>query len=331
MTAAGKYLLEGQAEALMLRALRLARRGELDAHPNPMVGAVIADDSGLILGEGWHRQYGHGHAEVNAVADARKNGVTDFTDKTIFVTLEPCSHYGKTPPCARLLADLRFKRVVIGGVDPNPKVSGRGIEILRQAGIEVQMASEEVQQACAELNDKFLFACTHPDRPFITLKWAQNGVPDLKPPSVEAIRGQISTPTTLTLTHRLRAIYDAILVGSGTVLADNPSLTTRCYAGKDPLRVILDRRSRVSPDAKVFADDNVAYFSDHYRPDLPAQIQHPGDKDFLKTLLSMGITSLLVEGGAEILNYFISHNLYDTIRVEYKTAQGNKILELKRQ
>lgn len=273
----------------MRRAIELARHGELDASPNPMVGAVIVAPDGRIIGEGWHRRCGEGHAEVNAVASVSDKSL--LTDCTMYVTLEPCSHYGKTPPCARLIIEKGIPRVVVGTVDPFSKVSGRGIGMLREAGVEVTVGM--LADECTAINDKFFTAHTL-RRPFITLKWAES--------ADGYIDGQISTPLTSVEVHHLRATHDAILVGSGTWLADKPSLTTRHFAGHSPLRVVLDRRGRISDGE---ADDRTILLRDY-----------PTLTDAMHSLYERGVTSLLVEGGAEVLRSFLDEGLYDRIRIE---------------
>lgn len=275
-------------ERYMRRALCLAGNGLLDASPNPMVGAVLVDPSGKIIGEGWHRRCGEGHAEVNAVASVADTSL--LRNATMYVTLEPCSHYGKTPPCASLIIEKGIPRVVIGCLDPFEKVAGRGVRMLKDAGVEVVTGC--LEKECLELNEKFV-ASHRRKRPFVTLKWAES--------ADGYIDGKISTPLTSMLTHRLRATHDAILVGSGTVLADNPRLDTRLYAGHSPLRVILDRRGRVK--------DAVDGTTIIYR-------EFSSLNDVLEDLYKRGITSVLVEGGAELHRSFIDSGLWDAMRVE---------------
>lgn len=272
----------------MRRALCLAGNGLLDASPNPMVGAVLVDPSGKIIGEGWHRRCGEGHAEVNAVASVADTSL--LRNATMYVTLEPCSHYGKTPPCASLIIEKGIPRVVIGCLDPFEKVAGRGVRMLKDAGVEVVTGC--LEKECLELNEKFV-ASHRRKRPFVTLKWAES--------ADGYIDGKISTPLTSMLTHRLRATHDAILVGSGTVLADNPRLDTRLYAGHSPLRVILDRRGRVK--------DAVDGTTIIYR-------EFSSLNDVLEDLYKRGITSVLVEGGAELHRSFIDSGLWDAMRIE---------------
>ncbi|MCM1522545.1 MAG: bifunctional diaminohydroxyphosphoribosylaminopyrimidine deaminase/5-amino-6-(5-phosphoribosylamino)uracil reductase RibD [Muribaculaceae bacterium] len=271
----------------MWRALELARHGLLDASPNPMVGAVIVSHDGKIIGEGWHRRCGEGHAEVNAVASVKDE--RELRDSTMYVTLEPCAHYGKTPPCAKLIIDKGIPSVVVGCHDPFAKVSGRGIEMLREAGVEVVVGV--LEEECRAINIKFMTAHTD-KRPFITLKWAESadGYMD----------GKISTPLNSVAVHRLRAMYDAILVGSGTWLADSPTLSTRLYAGKSPRRVVLDRRGR------LFTPDDVIALRDY--TSLHEAV------NFLYS--EHGITSLLIEGGPTVLQAFLDEGLYDRIRIE---------------
>lgn len=276
-------------EKYMRRALQLAANGLLDASPNPMVGAVIVSPDGRIIGEGWHRKCGEGHAEVNAVASVKNP--EELETATMYVTLEPCSHWGRTPPCAQLIIDRRIPRVVVGCLDPFVKVAGRGVRMLREAGVEVVTGC--LEKECKELNRRFMTAHTQ-GRPFITLKWAES-----KDGYMDA---RISTPLSAVAVHKLRAMHDAILVGSGTWIADNPSLTTRLYAGKSPVRVILDRRGRIS-DADV--DEDIMIFRDYN--DLG---------EVMKTLYERGISSLLVEGGAAVLTSFIEAGLWDDIRIE---------------
>ncbi len=279
----------------MRRAIELAAHGRLDASPNPMVGAVIVSPSGEIIGEGWHRRCGEGHAEVNAVASVAET--SRLHDSTMYVTLEPCSHYGKTPPCASLIINKGIPRVLIGTLDPFEKVSGRGVAMLRDAGVEV--VTGLLERECRELNKKFFTAHTL-RRPFITLKWAES--------ADGYIDGKISTPLTSVLVHELRASHDAILVGSNTFLIDNPGLDNRLFAGKSPRRVVLDRRGRIE---KAEGVDVLSGY--------------PSLGELVGGMYHDGITSLLVEGGSEVLGSFIADGLWDEIRVEksLRVINGN--------
>lgn len=269
-------------EAYMRRCLQLAANGMQNARPNPMVGAVIVAPDGRIIGEGYHVRCGGGHAEVNTFASVRAADERLLPESTIYVSLEPCSHYGKTPPCAELIIRKGVRRVVCGCVDPFAKVSGRGIEMIRLAGIDVTVGV--LEKECLELNRKFVtFNTLH--RPYILLKWAQtadgfighspeSGLPPLA----------ISTPFTKMLVHKLRSEYDAILVGRVTDETEHPQLNVRLWAGNSPQRIVLSRGTS------------------------PQQI--------LDELYNEKLQSLIVEGGAKTLNSFIGLGLWDEIRVE---------------
>lgn len=269
----------------MRRALQLAVHGCQSASPNPMVGAVIVDADGRIIGEGWHRKCGGPHAEVNAVNDADHRGVADrLSHSTIYVTLEPCAHHGKTPPCASLLVGRKFRRVVVGCIDPFSKVSGRGIAILREAGIDVTVGI--LEKECKAVNRHFFTAHTL-GRPFIILKWAQSadGFIDRIRTSADEPAERFSSAVTATLVHQLRAQVDAIAVGTRTAMLDRPRLDARLWPGGDaPQRVSFDSSQP-----------------------LLSQLQQ---------LYASGITSLLVEGGARLLQSFIDADLFDEIRIE---------------
>ena len=301
----------------MKRALQLAARGRGNTSPNPMVGAVIVHND-TIIGEGYHRRCGEPHAEVNAV-----NSVTDkelLKDSTIYVTLEPCSHYGKTPPCAQLIIDSNIPRVVIGCLDPFEKVSGRGAKMLQDNGIEV--ATGVLEAECKSLNARFMTAHTL-RRPWVTLKWAQSSdmfIDHKRDKGAAAAR--FSTPTTSALTHRLRSLHDGIIAASGTIIADNPSLNVRLYDGNSPRVIAIDRQGLIPADAAIFnADKPVIYISAAKRNDLhnAATIEVTPDAtiaDYLNALYNQGITSVLVEGGATLLRQFINSRLWDVARVE---------------
>ena len=300
----------------MRRALQLARCGAGYVSPNPMVGAVIVCDC-RIVGEGYHRCFGEGHAEVNAVASVVDKSV--LTNSTMYVTLEPCSHYGKTPPCAQLIIDMGIPRVVVGCGDPNERGSGRGIAMLRNAGVEV--VSGVLADECEALNARFMTAHKS-HRPYVTLKWAQSadGYLDCKR-TADDRPVKFSTPLGQQAVHGLRSMYDAILVGSGTALADNPRLDVRMIEGRSPVRVLLDRGGRVSPDANILSDGTV-YFCSRERDDLPDGVDCEicdADVDLRQVLYALrrrGITSVLVEGGARILSSFIDSGLWDDARIE---------------
>lgn len=304
----------------MRRALDLAELGRGTTWSNPMVGAVIAAPDGRIIGEGWHRRYGEGHAEVNAIASVAPDDRPLLRESTIYVTLEPCSHYGKTPPCARLIIDTGIPRVVIGCVDPFAKVSGRGIAMLREAGCEVECGV--LEEECRWLNAMFFTAHTL-HRPYVLLKWAQTadsviGLPDR--------RLHISNTASALEVHRLRSFFQGILAGSGTVIADNPRLDCRLWPmGRTPRRIALDRRGRIPADSLFFRQEGISesiYVTSARRDDIPREITTiTSDADFsverlLGRLYDAGIISLMVEGGAEVLSAFIDSGLWDAARVE---------------
>lgn len=287
-------------ERYMRRALQLAALGFGNTTPNPMVGSVIVSSNGRIIGEGYHRLCGQGHAEVNAVASVCESDRQYLSGATMYVTLEPCSHYGKTPPCAKLIIDNKIGHVIVGALDPFDKVSGRGIRMLREAGIEVTtgVLSDESKR----LNAQFMTAHTQ-RRPFITLKWAQSAdgyIDCVRTPEQSAAR--FSSALTLSGVHRLRAAHDAILVGSNTIIADKPRLDVRLWQGRNPQPVILDRRKRINPESLHLAKEPWIYSADL--------------EEVLADMYSRGITSVLVEGGTAVIESFIKSGLWDAARVE---------------
>lgn len=297
--------MEASERKYLERALELARHAEGVSLPNPMVGAVIVAPGGRIIGEGFTAECGKGHAEVNAVASVSEADRALLPQSTIYVTLEPCSHYGKTPPCAKLLCDIGIRRAVVGTVDPFAKVSGRGIDMLRRAGVEVEMAPQDFADKCLWLNRRF-FTAHSLRRPFVTLKWARSadGWLDRRRTPANPHPAAISTPAGRLAVHRLRGCHDAILVGSGTVLADHPRLDARIAGGKNPLPVILDVRRRLAE-----ADISTAL------PPLVIDYEAPL-ADYLAGLYARGITSVLVEGGSDTLQRFIDAGLWDEAREE---------------
>lgn len=283
----------------MRRCFELASNGLGRTRPNPLVGCVIVKD-GKIISEGYHQQHGEFHAERNAILriNNTKEGLSLLQGATLYVNLEPCSHYGLTPPCADLIIESKIKKVVCCNDDPNPLVAGRGFNKLREAGIEV------VQHVlCDEgrfLNRRF-FTFMEEKRPYIILKWAQSAdgymAPLYKP-------YWISNPLATQLSHKWRSEESAILVGSGTVKDDNPSLTTRHWYGKNPTRIVLGRCEN-KESFNVF--DNLAE-TIHYDSHLSAS-------EILCDLYSRKIQSIIVEGGKHVLDLFISANLWDEARI----------------
>jgi diaminohydroxyphosphoribosylaminopyrimidine deaminase / 5-amino-6-(5-phosphoribosylamino)uracil reductase len=303
----------------MLRCLQLAQQGVSYTAPNPMVGAVLVCD-GVIVGEGYHHRFGEPHAEPNAI-----NSVTDkdlLKKSTLYVNLEPCSHYGKTPPCANLIVSSEIPRVVIGTLDPNPRVAGSGVEILRNAGVEVTVGV--LEDECRELNKRF-FIFQEQKRPYVLLKWAQthDGFIDRKRTDMSEPPLVISNNITKQLTHQMRSENQAILVGANTVLLDNPSLTVRNWSGKSPIRIAIDRQGRIPENFNV-KDGSIPtlIFTEKPQPNRKnlEYIQIEFDAENLKTILQKiyerNIHSVLVEGGATILNSFIDAGLWDEANIE---------------
>jgi len=286
------------------RCIEIARRGEYYVAPNPMVGALLVRDSDeTVLAEGWHERFGGPHAEVNCFRNADQLPNVNYQETTLFVSLEPCSHYGKTPPCAKLIIEKGVKRVVVGMLDPNPLVAGKGVQMLRDAGIEVIVGVLEPQ--CRELNKRFL--CLHEKhRPYVILKWAQtsDGFIDIKRTSGTPLK--ISTPATKEIVHKMRAENMAIMVGTRTVLLDNPRLLNTHWEGRNPVRITLDRHHILPPDARIFSDESeTIVYRD--RTDWPF---------ILTDLASRNIHSVLVEGGTTLLSHILSTGLWDEIHIE---------------
>lgn len=230
--------------AYMRRCLELASRGAGFVSPNPMVGSVIVHD-GQVIGEGWHQEYGQAHAEVNAIASVYDESLLEHS--TLYVNLEPCSHFGKTPPCADLIVEKRIPRVVVGCMDPHKKVSGNGIARLRQAGVEVTVGVLDVESE--RLNEAFMTA-HRKGRPFVALKTAQTL--DGRIATSLGASKWITSIESRTEVHRLRSFYDAVMCGSSTAIADNAELTVRHSSGRQPLRVLLDSRLQVQNEARIF-------------------------------------------------------------------------------
>lgn len=304
-------------EKYMRRALQLARLGAGHTSPNPMVGAVIVGPDGAIIGEGWHRKCGEAHAEVNAVASVKDTNL--LKDSTIYVTLEPCSHYGKTPPCANMLIELGIPRVVVGTLDPFVKVAGRGVAMLREAGIEVVVGV--LEQECRDLNRRFITAHTT-GRPWVQLKWAQTADGFIAlPPEAGENPLHMSTPVTMRLMHRQRALCDAIVVGAATARIDNPSLTTRYWPGKSPLRVVLSRCLSIPDNLNLITDGlpTIVYNSLKNATAGPVEyvkVDTATPQAWLEDLYRRGVTSVMVEGGLQLLQELIDAAAWDEARIE---------------
>ncbi len=309
-------------EDYMKQALRLARRGLGKTSPNPMVGAVIVKDN-RIIGQGYHRHFGGKHAEVNAIENARE----DVGGATMYVSLEPCCHYGKTPPCVDAVIKNNIGKVVIGTLDPHPEMNGRSVEILKRQGIETSVGM--LEKECCSLNEVY-FKYITTGVPLVTVKFAQTL--DGRIATADGNSQWISSPTSQRLAHKLRSHNDAVMAGVGTVLVDNPQLTARLVRGRNPSRVILDSRLRVPLDAKVLSNQELAPTIIATTPTADnegvAALRRMGIevlivsqdesgrvdlKKLLKTLGKREISSVLVEGGAETITSFLRLNLADRL------------------
>ena len=302
----------------MQRCLDLAQLGSGYVAPNPMVGAVIVLNE-EIIGEGFHQKYGEAHAEVNAI-----NSVDDkslLSEATIYVSLEPCAHHGKTPPCADLLVTHKFKRVVIGCVDSNELVAGKGIERLHEAGIEVTVGI--LEKECKALNKRF-FTYLNKQRPYIVLKWAQTQDGYIDRPREEEITERkinwISAPETQSLVHHWRSQEPAILVGWKTVEHDNPSLTVREVSGKNPLRVIIDSQLNMPQDSTVYTDGDRTVIINKIKTETIANVEliklnQINTKNILDVLYGLNISSVFVEGGSSTIQHFLVDGYWDEARV----------------
>ena len=309
----------------MRRCIQLAKNGLGTTYPNPLVGSVIvANDK--IIGEGWHHKAGSPHAEVNAIASVCE--ANSLKKATIYVSLEPCSHFGKTPPCADLIVASGIRKVVIGSLDPNPKVAGRGVKKLMDAGCEI--LTGVLDNECIELNKRF-FTFFQKKRPYIFLKWAETLDHFISPKTetrTETKPVWITNEYSRQLAHKMRGEEMAIFVGTNTVLQDNPSLTTRNWSGSNPIRIVIDREMKLAPTSAVFdGTAKTIVFTESKKNSLKInsslenskELLHYIEIDFSKdiaaqicdALYKFGIQSLIVEGGSKTLQTFIEENLWD--------------------
>lgn len=298
-------------EKYMQRCLDLAALGRGSVAPNPLVGAVIVHNN-QIIGEGFHEKYGEAHAEVNAVNSVEDTSV--LPESTIYVSLEPCAHYGKTPPCADLIVKHNFKRVVIGCSDSFDQVNGRGIQRLKDHGIEV--TTFVLEEACREMNKKF-FTVQEKKRPFIFLKWAQSadGFMDSNA-SEDGKITWISQPEVQPIVHQWRSEYHVILVGKNTIIRDNPSLNVRAVEGRNPIRIILDSHNAIPLDSKVLTDGGKTIVLNTEKDEENASVHYYQVEDMsvdsiLNALYQLGIQSVLIEGGSKTLKSFMDAGKWD--------------------
>lgn len=311
-------------DSFMQRCIELARKGAGWVSPNPMVGALIVVD-GMILAEGWHEQIGGPHAEPNAIhalIQKYPDGENLLKRATLYVSLEPCSHQGRTPPCADLIIRYQIPEVIIGCTDPSEKVAGKGILKLRNAGISV--TSGILEAACRELNKRF-FTAVRLQRPYIILKWAQTADGFISPVPYRPYR--ISSAASTMLVHRWRTEEDCILVGRQTALVDNPKLTSREWPGKNPVRIVIDWNLDLPRDLHLFDGEtetyifngikteslgNLKYFQVEFREYLPAFLVYQ--------LYLRDHHSIIIEGGTNLLQQFIAADLWDEARIFTSTT-----------
>lgn len=302
----------------MTRCIELAKNGLGTAYPNPLVGSVIVFED-TIIGEGWHRKAGEPHAEVNAINSVQDKSL--LSKATIYVSLEPCSHFGKTPPCADLIIKHKIPNVVIGTIDPFAKVAGNGIKKLMEAGTNVKIGV--LEDECNELNKRF-FTYHQKKRPYIILKWAETKDGFIAPLTRNEQKPVwITNPYSRQMVHKWRSEEQAILVGTQTVLEDNPKLNVRDWTGKNPVRIILDRTGKINQDFHVkdtsaktiiltenrnFKNSEHIFFENcNFDDSFPYQITD--------ILFSYEIQSVIIEGGRKTLQTFIDANLWDEARI----------------
>lgn len=302
----------------MQRCLQLAKKGLGNTAPNPMVGAVLVYND-KIIGEGFTSKYGGNHAEVNCIASVKENQRKFISKATLYVSLEPCSHFGKTPPCSNLIVENKIPKVVIGALDTNELVSGKGVKHLKDNGVKVTVGV--LKKECLDLNKRF-FTFHNKKRPYFILKWAKsrdNFIGKLKKEKTAPI--WISNPLSQQLVHLWRAQEQAILVGTNTVLSDNPSLTTRLVSGKNPMRIVLDKNLRIPKNFKVL-DDSVKtiILTEKKRPSTENTVYEPINfsnilEEISRILTKYEIQSVIIEGGKQTLETFIDKHKLDEARM----------------
>ena len=302
-----------QDELYILRAIELAELGSGYVSPNPMVGCVIVHQN-KIIGEGYHQVYGGPHAEPNAIQAVEDPSL--LSESTVYVSLEPCAHWGKTPPCANLLVDKKVKKVVIGAVDSNPLVGGKGIQILKDAGIEV--ISGILEKEVREQNKRF-FTFMEKERPYVILKWAQTWDGFVARENFDS--KWISNSYSRQIVHKWRSEEDAILVGTSTAKYDNPKLNVRDWEGRNPVRIVLDRNLSLDEGLYLFDRSQHTLCYNQVRSEKSENLEWVkltdgfGVEEILEDLYQRKIQSLIVEGGAKVLKSFIEKELWDEARV----------------
>lgn len=305
----------------MFRCLELARHGAGFVSPNPMVGAVLVYQN-RIIGEGWHQMYGGPHAEVNCIRSVSQADEHLIPNSTLYVSLEPCAHFGKTPPCSHLIIEKKIHRVVVACSDPFEAVNGKGIQLLEQAGIEVMTGV--LEKEAMDLNNRFF--CFHQqNRPYIILKWAQSS--DGFIAGISEDRLLITHEQTNRLVHRWRSEEAAILIGTETAIKDNPSLTNRYWLGRSPLRLVIDKHLRLPDNLIMFRDGNPVIIFNEQKNDQQGELRFVKintDQSFIDQLFvycyQNGVQSILVEGGAKLLQSFIDADQWDEARIITNTT-----------
>ena len=314
----------------------MAKNGLGTTYPNPLVGCVIVYDN-KIIGEGWHKKSGEAHAEVIAIESVQNKKL--LSSSTLYVSLEPCSHFGKTPPCADLILKYKIPNVVIGTIDPNSKVAGKGIQKLKDSGVNVTFGI--LEKECNELNKRF-FTFHRKNRPFIILKWAESSDGFISPKNRDEQKPVwISNAYSRKLVHKWRSEEQAILVGTQTIIDDNPSLTVRDWTGENPIRVIIDKENSIDSSKNVF--DNQAktiVFSTKEATSNSETIQNikldfdiNSTQTIVEKLYENNIQSIIIEGGRKTIQSFIDANIWDEARVfigEIQLQDGTKAPELKK-
>jgi len=317
-------------EKYIKRCIELAKNGLGTTYPNPLVGCVIVFEN-KIIGEGWHKKSGEAHAEVIAIESIQNKEL--LSSSTLYVSLEPCSHFGKTPPCADLILKYKIPNVVIGTIDPNSKVAGKGIQKLKDSGVNVTVGV--LEKDCNELNKRF-FTFHRKNRPYIILKWAESSDGFISPKNKNEQKPVwISNEYSRQLVHKWRSEEQAILVGTQTIIDDNPSLTVRDWVGKNPIRVVIDKENAIDSSSNVF--DNQAktiVFTNKEVNSISETIQYikvdfdqNSTQAIVNELYENNIQSVIIEGGRKTIQSFIDANLWDEARVfigEINLNEGTK-------
>lgn len=310
-------------EFYIKRCIELAKNGLGTTYPNPLVGSVIVHNN-EIIGEGWHKKSGEAHAEVNAIAAVKDKSL--LSKSVIYVSLEPCSHFGKTPPCCNLIIENKIPNVIIGTIDPNNKVAGKGVERLKAAGINVTVGV--LENECNELNKRF-FTFHNKKRPYIILKWAESGDGFIAPLGILRKAQNDKAPVWLSndfsrqFVHKWRSEEQAILVGTQTVLDDNPKLDVRDWKGKNPIRIVLDKSLKIPSDFNINNATSKTIFITEQENLIPidnrifenAIFDNLLPNKILEILYQYDIQSVIIEGGRQTIQTFIDANLWDEARV----------------